>query len=101
MRSGVYKRVKRRHLLGDPGRKKGALVLILACGHARTVNKGAVGTKAWCRICTANQELVEAKARRQEKITMTRAQFEAAVKVAARKLSQNVRILHRVLNKPT
>jgi hypothetical protein len=81
-RAGVYSTIKRRLPLADAGRKPGAFVYILSCRHARTSNKGAVGNKMWCRICTQREEEIKAK----QPVSMTRARFQQTVRKLAEKL---------------
>lgn len=86
-RAGVYSQVKKRYQLADAGRQVGALVLVLECGHAVTSNKSSARRRAWCRLCSASRQSGA------EKVTTTRAQFEAAVAREVAKALKKVRPL--------
>lgn len=93
-------------MLADPGRRDGAVVVVLRCGHARTTalsrleQKGSAqmkDAKMWCHVCTELARAKKAAARaaaaleampapaptrpahapEPERITFTRAQFAA------------------------
>jgi hypothetical protein len=81
MRAGTYSKVTRVVPLADPGRKQGANVAFLSCGHARTCGHARKGQRLWCRICT----IADAKAAERAPVQLTRAQYRTAIARAVAK----------------
>jgi hypothetical protein len=78
--AGTYRKVVAKHKLGDPrsrrGRKRftGGQVAILECGHARTGIHSYRNARAWCGVCTRQDQ-----AKRKRKVLLTEHELEQLI----------------------